>query len=363
MPNKDYYETLGIARNATKEEIKSTYRKLALKYHPDRNKSPSAEEKFKEISEAYAVLSDDEKRRTYDMYGQAGIGDKYTAEDIFRGVDFEDIFRDTGFGFGSIFDTFFSRGRRNPPQRGYDLQYDLEISLEEASATLEKELTISRVEECKKCDGSGAKPGSKTKDCPLCHGAGQIRRQQSAGGFFTITQVTTCERCNGRGEIVEVPCEECDGSGQIRRSRKMTVNIPRGIDDGSTLRLRGEGDTGPGRIPPGDLYVTVHIRPHAIFERRHENLLCEIPISFTQASLGAKVSAPSLDGEMELKIPPGTKPGTLFKIRGKGMPRINSRSRGDEYVKINLTVPTELTKRQKELLIELEKERLKDSKS
>ena len=170
MSNKDYYEILGIARNATKEEIKSTYRKLALKYHPDRNKSPNAEEKFKEISEAYAILSDDEKRRTYDMYGQAGIGDKYTAEDIFRGVDFEDIFRDMGFGFGSIFDTFFGRGRYNPPQRGYDLQYDLQISLEEASTTLEKELTISRIEECKRCDGSGAKPGSKTKDCPLCHG-------------------------------------------------------------------------------------------------------------------------------------------------------------------------------------------------
>jgi molecular chaperone DnaJ len=363
MPNKDYYEILGIDRNATKEEIKSTYRKLALKYHPDRNKSPDAEEKFKEISEAYAILSDDEKRRTYDMYGQAGIGDRYTAEDIFRGVDFDDIFRDMGFGFGSIFDSFFGRRRWAPPQRGYDLQYDLEISLEEASTNLEKELMISRVEECKKCDGSGAKSGSKKKECPSCNGSGQIRRQQSAGGFFTITQVTNCERCNGKGIIVEVPCEECDGSGQIRRSRKITVKIPKGIDDGSTLRLRGEGDTGPGGIPPGDLYVTIHIRSHSIFERRNENLICEIPISFTQAALGAKVNAPSLDGELELKIPPGTKPGTLFKIRGRGMPKINSRSRGDEYVRVNLTVPTELTKRQKELLIELEKERLKDSKS
>ena len=363
MPNKDYYEILGIGRNATKEEIKSTYRKLALKYHPDRNKSPDAEEKFKEISEAYAILSDDEKRRTYDMYGQAGIGDRYTAEDIFRGVDFDDIFRDMGFGFGSIFDSFFGRRRWVPPQRGYDLQYDLEISLEEASTTLEKELLISRVEECKKSDGSGAKPGSKKKECPSCNGSGQIRRQQSAGGFFTITQVTNCERCNGKGIIVEVPCEECDGSGQIRRSRKITVKIPKGIDDGSTLRLRGEGDTGPGGIPPGDLYVTIRVRPHSIFERRNENLICEIPISFTQAALGAKVNAPSLDGELELKIPPGTKPGTLFKIRGKGMPKINSRSRGDEYVRVNLTVPTELSKRQKELLIELERERLKNSKS
>ncbi len=357
MSEKDYYEVLGVPRNAAKDEIKNAYRKLALQYHPDRNKSPGAEEKFKEISEAYAVLSDDEKRRTYDLHGRAGIGDRYAPEDIFRGVDFEEIFRDLGFGFGfDIFDQFFGRRGWRAPQRGYDLQYDLEISLEDAAGDLEKEITISRVEDCQTCGGSGAKPGTNPKVCPACHGTGQIRRQQSGAGFFSITQITACDRCGGRGQIVEAPCLECRGAGSVRHSRRMNVKIPPGVDEGSTLRLRGEGDTGPGGVPPGDLYITIHIGRHPVFERRGEDLLCEIPISFTQAALGAKVKAPSLNGTIELRIPPGTQPGTLFKIRGKGMPRMNSHIRGDEYVKVNVTVPTRLTKRQKELLIELDKE-------
>ena len=359
MKEKDYYEILGVPRNATKEEMKNAYRKLALQYHPDRNKSPDAEEKFKEISEAYAILSDEEKRRTYDLYGRAGIGDRYAPEDIFRGVDFEEIFRDLGFGF-SIFDQFF--GRRgwgwSAPQRGYDLQYDLEVGLEEAATGLEREITIPRVEECRTCGGSGAKPGTNPKMCPSCQGSGQIRRQQSgSSGFLTITQIMTCDRCGGKGRIVEVPCVECKGAGNVRRGRKINVKIPPGVDDSSTLRLRGEGDSGPGGVPPGDLYITVHVRPHPIFERRGEDLLCEIPVSFTQAALGGKVKAPSLDGTIELRIPPGTQPGTLFKIKGKGMPRMDGHGRGDEYVKVNVTVPTRLTKRQRELLTELEGER------
>jgi len=359
LSEKDYYEVLGIQRNATKEEIKNAYRKLALQYHPDRNKSAGAEEKFKEISEAYAVLSDDEKRRTYDLYGRAGIGDKYTPEDIFRGVDFEDIFRDLGFGFSSIFEQFF--GRRGwgwgAPQRGYDLQYDLEIDLEEAASGLEREITIPRVQDCRTCGGSGAKPGTGLKECPTCQGTGQIRQRQSVGpGFFTVTQITTCDRCGGKGRIVEVPCTECRGAGHVRRSRRISVKIPPGVDSNSTLRLKGEGDTGPGGVPPGDLYVTVHVRPHPIFKRRGEDITCDVPVSFTRAALGSKVTAPSLDGKIELRIPPGTQPGTLFKIKGRGMPRMNGTRRGDEYVRVNVKVPTRLSRRQRELLTELEKE-------
>jgi molecular chaperone DnaJ len=359
LSEKDYYEILGIQRNATKEEIKNAYRKLALQYHPDRNKSPDAEERFKEISEAYAVLSDDEKRRTYDLYGRAGIGDRYTPEDIFRGVDFEDIFRDLGFGFSSIFEQFFGRGGWGwgAPQRGYDLQYDLEIDLEEAASGLEREIRVQRVEECQTCGGGGAKPGTGLKQCPTCQGSGQVRQRQSVGqGLFTVTQITTCDRCAGKGRIIEVPCTECKGTGQVRRSRRISVKIPQGIEDGATLKVRGEGDTGPGGVLPGDLYVTVHVRPHAVFQRRGDDLICEVPISFTQAALGSRITAPSLDGKIELKIPPGTQPGTLFKIKGKGMPRIGSSGRGDEYVKVNLKVPTRLSKRQRELLIEFEKE-------
>jgi molecular chaperone DnaJ len=353
--HKDYYGILGVQRNATKDEIKSAYRKLALQYHPDRNKSPDAEEKFKEISEAYAILYDEEKRKTFDHYGSAGIGDRYTPEDIFRGVDFEDIFRDLGFG---IFDQFFGRrgGGWAAPQRGYDLQYDLEIDLEEAATGLETEIPVTRVEDCQVCGGSGAKPGTGLKTCPTCEGTGQVRRQSALSGFFTVTQITTCSRCGGKGRITEVPCTECKGAGNVRRNRRLSVKIPPGVDENSTLRLRGEGDTGPGEVPPGDLYVTVHIRPHAVFERKGQDLLCEIPISFTQATLGARILAPSLGGQIELKIPPGTQPGTLFKMRGKGMPRMDGHGKGDEYVKVNVKVPTHLTKRHRELLLELEKE-------
>ncbi|MBS7650123.1 MAG: molecular chaperone DnaJ [Candidatus Bathyarchaeia archaeon] len=357
MAEKDYYEILGVSRDATKEEIKNAYRKLALKYHPDRNKSPDAEEKFKEISEAYAVLSDDEKRRTYDMYGRAGIGDRYRPEDIFRGVDFEEIFRDLGFRFGfDIFDHFFGGRSWRIPQRGYDLQYDLEIGLEEAATGLEREISMSRVEDCATCGGSGAKPGTSLKTCPTCRGAGEIRRQQSAAsGFFTFTQITTCDRCRGKGQIVETPCNTCGGTGNVKRDRRLSIRIPPGVEDGATLRLRGEGDAGPRGSPPGDLYVTVHIRPHPIFERRGADLYCEVPITYTQAALGGKISAPALNGKIELRIPPGTQSGTIFKIAGKGMPKFNEYGRGDEYVRVNVTVPTRLTKRQRELLIELEK--------
>jgi molecular chaperone DnaJ len=361
LSQKDYYEILGISREATKDELKSAYRKLALQYHPDRNKSPEAEDKFKEISEAYAVLSDDEKKKTYDQYGRAGIGDRYAPEDIFKGVNFEEIFRDLGFGdsgFG-VFDQFFGRrgweGRT--PQRGYDLQYDFDIDLEEAARGLEREITIPRVDDCRTCGGSGAKPGTSPKTCPLCRGSGQIRRRQSTGpGFFTVMQITTCDKCRGKGQIIETPCTECKGTGNVRRSRRLKVRIPRGVDDGSTLRLRGEGDSGPGGVPPGDLYVTVHVRPHPVFERKGEDLLCEIPISFAQATLGSKILVPSLDEQIELKIPPGTQSGTHFKIKGKGMPRMDAPGRGDEYVRANVKVPTRLTRKQRDLLIEFEKE-------
>ncbi len=359
MQKRDYYDILGISRDATKSKIRDAYRKLAFKYHPDRNKDSGAEEKFKEISEAYAVLSDDEKRRQYDQFGHAGISGKYTWDDIYRGVDFDEIFRDMGFGFGgfdSIFDMFF-RGapRRRGPTKGRDLRYDLEITLEEAAGGLSTQIEIPRRETCETCRGTGAKAGTEPRTCPDCQGAGQVRNVR-ATGFTRFVQITTCNKCRGNGRIIDTPCNICNGTGTVQRRRKIDITIPAGVDTGSHLRLSGQGEATPGAGPPGDLYVVIHVRPHQHFKRSGNDIIYEMEIGYAQAALGAKVEVQTLNGKAELKIPRGTQPGTIFRLRGRGMPSLHGGRKGDELVRVNLRVPKKLSKKQKELLKELAKE-------
>ncbi|MDH5794525.1 MAG: molecular chaperone DnaJ [Candidatus Bathyarchaeota archaeon] len=355
---RDYYEVLGVQKDVSKEDIRKAYRKLALKYHPDRNKSPDASERFKEISEAYAVLSDDEKRRQYDQLGLDGISGRYTWDDIFRGADFDSIFRDLGFGgFDSIFEMFFGgrTRRRYGPRRGADLRYDLEISLEDAAFGLKTEIDFPGSAVCGTCNGTGAKPGTGPKTCPKCNGAGEIRRTRSFG-FTHFTEVETCKECGGKGVFVENLCQTCNGTGAVRRLRKIKLQVPPGIDDGYQLRLGGEGEPGTRSGPNGDLYVSIHVKPHHIFKRRGDNLLCDAYIGFTQASLGTKTRVPTLDGKARLKIPAGTQTGTLFRLKGKGVPHLQGWGRGDQIVRVIVETPTNLTPRQKELLSELAKE-------
>jgi len=354
---KDYYEILGVPRNATKEQIKEAYRRLVMQYHPDRNKSPDAEEKFKEISEAYAVLSDDEKRAQYDQFGHAGIDERYTAEDIFRGADFETIFRDLGFGFDfdDIFSRFFGGRRIYEESRGRDISMTLTITLEEAASGTTKEIQVPRTERCKACNGSGARHGTSPTVCPRCQGRGQVQYVRRMG-FTQIFTATTCNVCGGSGSIIENPCPECRGTGLVEVYRKIRVNIPAGVDEGFTLRLRGEGDIHPQTKKPGDLFLTISIAPHKYFKREGDDLIFETYISFPQAALGTEIAVPTLDGHTWLKIPPGTQSGTIFRLRGKGMPRLNKYGRGDLLVKVNIKVPTKLSERQKALLREFEKE-------
>lgn len=360
---RDYYEVLGVNRNATKEEIKQAYRKLAMQYHPDVSKDPNAEEKFKEISEAYAVLSDDEKRAQYDRFGHAGMAG-YTQQDLFRDFDF-DIFRDFGFGsFDSIFDIFFGRdlGSRfrqayeqaYRPRRGNDILYTLEISLNEAAFGAEKEIELPKQITCSACSGTGAKPGTGLRKCPTCNGTGQVRHAQTRG-FTQFIRIETCSSCRGRGTYIEVPCGECRGKGIVQRTRKLLIKIPKGVDTGYRLRIRGEGEAGERGAPPGDLYIEVKVKPHDFFEREGDDLICKIPISFPQAALGCEIEVPTLYGKAKLKIPPGTQNDTLFRLRGKGMPRLHGYGNGDQIIRIYITIPTKLSKRQRELLEELAK--------
>lgn len=354
---KDYYEILGVPRNATKEEIKKAYRRLALKYHPDRNKSPEAEEKFKEISEAYAVLSDDEKRRLYDMYGHAGIDSRYSQEDIFRGVNFEDIFSD--LGFGNIFDFFFGGRHRDRPKKGPDLRIDISITLEEAYKGGEKLIRFSKFEVCGSCSGSGAAPGGMAT-CPECGGSGNIGYTRRTP-FGVFSQYTTCSRCGGSGRVIVKPCRECGGSGRIRVERKLKVKIPAGIESGARLRVPGEGEAGKDGAPPGDLYIVVHVKEHELFRREGDNLFVDVPISFSQAALGGEIEVPTLDGSARLNIPAGTQTHTVFKLRGRGMPRIRG-GKGDLYVRVIVKTPEKLTPEMRKLferLAELENSKKK----
>ena len=351
MSKRDYYEILGIARSASEGDIKSAYRKLAMKYHPDRNPGDKvAEDKFKEAAEAYAVLADAEKRSLYDRFGHAGVstaGGPGFDPTVFTG--FEDILGGLGdlFGFG---DLFGGARRRGGPQRGADLRYDLEITFEESARGSETTIQIPRQETCETCSGSGAAPGSSPTVCPQCRGQGQVRFQQ---GFFTVAR--TCPQCQGSGRIITKPCAKCRGAGRVTRERKITVKIPAGIATGQQLRLQGEGEAGAAGGPPGHLYVVVHVQEHDFFRRDGVNLFCEIPVNFTTVALGGEIQVPTLDGSETVKIPEGTQTGTTLRLRGKGMPDVNGRGRGDLFATIQVQTPRKLTKEQRHLVEQLAK--------
>ena len=357
---RDYYEILGVKKNATLDEIKKAYRELALRYHPDRvphEQKKEAEEKFKDISEAYAVLSDSQKRALYDQYGHAGIDQKYAYEDIFKGADFGSVFEGLGeFGFGGgLFDEIFSdlgydifggRGRQGGrSRRGRDLEITIDITLEEAAGGVEKTITVPRYEVCSNCSGSGAKPGTKKVTCSQCRGSGRV---VVSSGFFQLAQ--TCPRCRGEGSTIQTFCPECRGEGRTKVSRKIKVKVPPGVDTGSHLRIRGEGEAGTaGR---GDLYVIIEVMPHNIFQRHNNDILTEITISLTKAILGAEVEVPTLNGKVEMKIPPGTQSGRIFRLKEKGIPDVHGRSIGDELVRVNVEIPTHLSPQQRQLIEE-----------
>jgi molecular chaperone DnaJ len=331
-----------------------------MQYHPDRNKAPDAEEKFKEISEAYAVLSDDEKRQQYDMLGHAGFDQRYTPEDIFRGADFDSVFRGSGFDFGDIFRYLFGGGFgvggfRERINRGQDLVYDLEITLEEAAKGTEKEIEVPRTEKCEICGGSGASPGTSPRTCPKCNGAGKIQHMRKSS-FAMYVQVTPCATCRGKGTIIDSPCKNCHGTGLVKKRRKISVKIPVGIDEGYQLRLRGEGEMAPNGGEAGDLYVLVHIAQHELFMREGDDLWQVLMISYPQAALGAEVSVPTLDGPTTVKIKPGTQAGETIRLKGKGMPRFRGYGKGDLLVRVGISVPEKLTSKQRALLEQLAEE-------
>ena len=338
---RDYYEVLAVTREASEQEIKSAYRRLALEHHPDRNpdRKEESEEKFKEITEAYSVLADPQKRAAYDRFGHAGVGGPgFGAPDFNSTIfsDFEDIFGDL-FGFGDVFGRT-GRGRARSAG-GVDLRYDLEISLEEAATGLQTKIKIPRWEACNACEGTGAKPGSKPVNCPTCGGRGQLRHQQ---GFFTVTR--TCPQCQGLGQVIREVCGHCKGEGRVKSERVLDLKIPPGVDDGTRLRVAGEGGVATRGSAPGDLYVILKIREHTFFERRGNDLYLTIPISISQAALGADMVVPTLRGEQRLRIPEGTQSGSVFRLRGLGMPSLEGRGHGDLYISVFVVTPTRLAR-------------------
>jgi molecular chaperone DnaJ len=343
VSKRDYYEILEVTRTANDQEIKSAYRKLALKFHPDRNQGDkAAEEKFKEAAEAYAILSDSDKRARYDRFGHAGVGGGAQGFDPSQFSGFEDIFG----GLGDIFG--FGGQRRSGPQRGADLRYDLEIKFEQAAKGVETSIQIPRHETCDTCKGNGAAAGTTPATCPQCKGSGQLRYQQ---GFFTVAR--TCGQCRGAGKVITKPCPDCRGAGSIEQQRKLTVKIPAGIATGQRLRLTGEGEAGTLGGPAGDLYVVIFVREHSFFQRDGNNLHCSVPLAFTTLALGSEIKVPGLDGEETVKIPEGTQPGQTFRLRGKGMPDVSGRGHGDILVTVQGVTPKRLTKEQKKLLEQL----------
>ena len=371
MSKKDYYDVLGVQKTVTKDELKSVYRKLALKYHPDRNKSPEAEEKFKEISEAYAVLSDQEKRKRYDTYGHVGN------EEVFRGSEdnFAEIFKDIGFGnVGDIFEQIFGRmgggrggGFNNDPfsfnsrtsnrrQRGRDLLYDVEMTLEEVAKGKKEEIQIPTIEDCSVCSGTGASPGTSPRICPTCNGQGQTRRVYNQNQFSTFISLETCNACHGEGKIIEKPCNTCHGNGKVRKTNNLKIDIPSGVEDGVTLRISGKGENIQGGMN-GDLLVRVHVLPHQLFKVLDDgDLMYNYDVSFIDLILGTETRVPTIDGTEKLKIPACTKANAVFKIKGKGLPRYGKFGRGSQYIKIEVKLPDKINDIQKNLLKDLSKE-------
>lgn len=358
---RDYYEVLGVKKDASADDIKKAYRKLAVKYHPDRNPgNKEAEEKFKEATEAYEILSDDQKRPIYDQYGFAGLdGNSGFGSGDFSGShafhDFSDLFGGMGGGFGDIFEGIFGGGRsssrsRNPnaPQPGQSLRYDLNISFKDAVYGTKAEIKFAHNEACSECHGSGSSKGGSRKTCTSCGGSGQIRRQ---AGFFAVQQ--TCPTCGGEGTVIDKPCSKCRGSGFEEKSKRVTLNIPAGVDDGKRIAIHGEGDAGKNGGPSGDLIVVLHVENHTYFERSGQDLYCAVPVTMSQASLGETIFITTLDGKkIEFKLPSGTQSGKLLRIKNEGVPVLNSSRKGDLYIKIIVQVPTKLSSRQKEILEE-----------
>ncbi|HLC86326.1 MAG TPA: molecular chaperone DnaJ [Candidatus Nanoarchaeia archaeon] len=355
---EDYYETLGVSKNSSKEEIKKAYKNLAKKYHPDVSKDHGDGEKFKKISEAYAVLGDDTKKAQYDQYGEAGFHQRYSQEDIFRGFDINDIFGDF-FGGDNPFEMFFSGGSRRRTKRGRDLRYELSISFEEASLGTTKEIEVERLLSCEECHGTGSDDG-KLNMCENCNGAGQVRTSRRTP-FGSFTQVTTCEECNGEGKTITHPCKKCSGSGRIKKIKTIKINIPAGVDNGSQLKISREGEAGLRGSNLGDLYVVIHVKPSEIFHRREYDLILEVPITISQAALGDEIKVPTLDKEVSIKIPEGTQPGTQFRLKGKGVPYVDGYGRGDLYVIANVAIPKKVNKEQKKIFEELKKSEEKKS--
>lgn len=362
MSKQDYYETLGIGKKATYDEIKKAYRRLALKYHPDRvsqEKKKESEEKFKEVSEAYEILSDSNKKATYDQFGHEGLKGAFGRggfgwQDFTHFGDFEDIFSNLGDFFSNfgvdtdIFGTGFGRRARRGPRRGRDIEYDLEIELTEAALGTEKTIEISRYDTCGACKGTGAKPGTKDTVCSTCDGKGQINR---VSGFFSISQ--TCNECGGLGRVIKTFCPDCAGRGKKRVVRKVKINVPAGVDNGVRLRVGREGDAGDKGAPRGDLYVAIYVKKHHLFKRHDNDIYCDIKVSFTQAVFGSEVDVPTVDGKVKMKIPQGTQSGKVFRLRGKGLPNLFSASgKGDQLVRMNIDVPQRLAEEQKNLLRE-----------
>ena len=352
MAKRDYYEVLGVSRDASESELKSAFRNLARQYHPDVSDAPDAEEKFKEINEAYGVLSDADKRAAYDRFGHQGVrgpngGPGFETVDF---SDFADIFGDM-FGFGG----FGGRSRtasRTAPRRGADLQYQVAISFQEAVFGTEKEIEVTKDEKCSTCGGDGAKPGTSPRTCPECQGRGEVRqtRQTLLG---SMVQVTTCPVCGGSGKVIEDHCSTCGGRGRVRKTRRKKVTIPAGVDDGTRIRLAGEGQPGENNGPPGDLYLLVRVRPHKYFRRRDDDILLDLNVNVAQATLGAEVKVPTVDGDVKLKIPAGTQPGKIIRMRGKGVPHLHRDSRGDQLVIVNITIPKNLDQEERELFEKL----------
>ncbi|WP_244809105.1 molecular chaperone DnaJ [Caldibacillus sp. NES_3] len=351
MAKRDYYEILGVSKDASKDEIKRAYRKLSKQYHPDINKEPGADEKFKEISEAYEVLSDDTKRAQYDQFGHAGANQDFDGFGGFGG------FSDAGFGgFEDILNTFFGGGstrRRNPnaPRQGADLQYTMTLTFEEAVFGKETDIEIPREEQCSTCHGSGAKPGTHPEECPYCHGSGQISTEQNTP-FGRIVNRRVCHHCGGTGQVIKHKCPTCHGTGKVKKRKKIHIKIPAGIDNGQQLRVAGKGEPGINGGPNGDLYIIFQVKEHEFFERDSDDIYCEMPISFVQAALGDEIEVPTLYGKVKLKIPAGTQTNTKFRLRGKGVKSVRSTTPGDQHVIVRIVTPTKLTEKQKQLLRE-----------
>ncbi|QDP40656.1 molecular chaperone DnaJ [Radiobacillus deserti] len=346
MSKRDYYEVLGVSKDASKDEIKKAYRKLARKYHPDVNKEADAADKFKEAKEAYETLSSDQKRAQYDQYGHAGPQNQGFGG--FGGAE------DFG-GFGDIFDMFFGGGGRrrdpNAPRQGADLQYTMTLDFEEAIFGKDTDIEIPKEETCETCSGSGAKPGTKTKTCSHCHGTGQLNTEQNTP-FGRVVNKRVCHHCQGSGKIIPEKCNTCGGTGNVKKRKKIHINIPAGIDEGQQIRVSGQGEPGANGGPPGDLYVVVRITPHEFYQREGDNIYCEMPITFAQAALGDELAIPTVHGKVKLKIPAGTQTGKVFRLKGKGVPNVRGYGQGDQHVKIRVVTPTNLTDKQKELLRE-----------